>query len=197
MVLTTELVCSLNFLSPDFRDDRVTDCDDSPLASIDGPCVVASPAPSCLSCFEMFDIWASFSLIEPAATSKILYGRLLSCPQSHPFCYPCLQRFARIELAKALQGETVFPIRCPVCISQDWNIGEDEAALFLNADDLREWVRLWSSYELLFFQRCFIQRRILGLESRPKVRSWFVPECGNNLLRSCCSSTARRDPVLS
>ncbi|KAF8337517.1 uncharacterized protein EI90DRAFT_3043235 [Cantharellus anzutake] len=133
----------------------ILDSSDAPLAPL---LLTRSPKlspPSCLICLEDFNIAASLSGTLLVASSKALYGRLLSCPQKHPFCYPCLQHLIRSKLERARKGEGVFPIRCPSCPNEDWSIREDDAELLLDAHDLREW------------------RRIAELESRPK---FYCPE---------------------
>jgi hypothetical protein len=66
----------------------------------------------------------------------------LSCPQRHSYCTSCLRTWLRERLEAAEEGQEVFPIRCPGCITGRWHFGSTEMESLLNADELRRLVRI-------------------------------------------------------
>lgn len=82
------------------------------------------------------------SAIGVQAPLPSLLGAKLSCPSRHAYCSECITRYIQSKFDSAKLPKPTFPISCPGCSTNTWNITDEDADRILSYSMLQEWVNM-------------------------------------------------------
>ena len=104
---------------------------------------------TCGICGDTFeDVHSPITALLSANSSKSLpFGLHLPCLKQHAYCVGCFSQYILSKLdpdgtAGAPEDQTIFPIRCPECPSDEWvdGVPDDIAENILTEDGVVLWV---------------------------------------------------------
>ncbi|KAG8964417.1 hypothetical protein FRC03_001818 [Tulasnella sp. 419] len=151
----------------------------------------ALPEATCGICFDSFTVLekpASHVTAHPRAANQTnRVGMLLPCAGEHQYCMDCLSEYIKVTLKKGKKARSVFPIRCPECPIETWQMTEEVAEMFLSEELLDMW-RRQARLELVEQVECPYEGCSASFEwtkTFPAPKLITCPECNRSLCLSC------------